>query len=228
MNIHFEIPNTWCWFCWTFGVALATTLMMSFQSRNFLTRYRSIRKFSILDLEFPSSAQDLVKIIGGMYRLPKIESEKSIRSLRNSLYIDFAFMPAIYGSVFLLCMHVSEKFSWIGVSVFAVFAWFQGLSWIFDIIENIYLLQKIKPDAVQSSALVHELYRYMVIAKWAIALFGGVCSLMALLYFWTTGIFDSHNLKYFLYILAEVVSFLIVGNLLNKKKVISETSSVAN
>ena len=217
MELYFYLPNTWMLFSVLFAALLVLSLIMNLQSAHFITKDGSTRKFSILDLEFPSSPLDLVNTINGIYKLPDEIKNKAIRSLKNNLYLDFLFMPAIYGCVFLLCMHVSNKSTAIGHPAFAAMAWLQLAAWVFDIIENIYLLRKIKPDSQPSQRLPHQLYHYMVLAKWAIALFGGICSLMVILYYFISGNYHPSNLVYSLILIAEVVAFMLLNKVLIRK-----------
>lgn len=216
-QLFIAIPHTWFWLCLAFGTVLLIQILKTKYSSNLYTRDGSTRKFSILDLEFPSSPTEISNIIKGIYRLTSDRSLASIKSLKTHLILDLFFMPGLYGTVFLLCMHVSSKTVWIGHPAFALFAWLQGVAWIFDIIENIYLYKKIKPDSLSSSPGIHFLYRYMVIAKWGILLFGGVCSVMVILYFWFTGRFVPENLFYIGILMIELIVFLILNKLLNKK-----------
>ncbi len=217
MDLFIEIPNTWMWFCICFGAAMFTSMLMSMHAEKFMTRDGSTRKFSIMNLEFPSSPLDIVNTIRGIYKLPEPASGKSLKALKNNLYIDFLFMPAIYGSIFLLCMHVSSKTTWLGHPAFALFAWLQIVCWLFDVIENIYLLRKIQPEVEASSNLVHNLYRYLVVIKWGIALLGGVCALMVLLYFWFTGRYNHNNLYFVFILLIEIAGLFLLKKLLTPK-----------
>jgi hypothetical protein len=205
----FLITHGWIWFCIAFGVMLTTMFIMNLQSRKFYTQDVVLRKFSIIDLEFPVSAQDLVNIIKGIYALPGGQSQKTLRSLRGQLYVDFLFMPAAYIGVFLLCMQVSSKMSSFGQDVFAVLGWLQAISWICDIIENIYLLNKIRAEPPVSTLPAHRAFGWLEIFKWGFALIGAVCSASALFYFWLTGLYSPDSLLYLLIIVGEIGVFLI-------------------
>ncbi len=138
---------SWSLFCIAFGLMLLLTFIMNLQSANFYTNDSVIKKFSIMDLELPATATELVNLIKGLYKLPQPQSKKALSSLKGQLYIDFIFMPFAYGSIFLLSMMVSSKMQTpYGKNLFLIFAWLQIIPWLCDIIENIYLLNKIKPS----------------------------------------------------------------------------------
>ena len=205
----FLISQSWIWFCIAFGVMLVTVLIMNLQSKKFYTQDVLLRKFSIIDLEFPASAQELANIIKGIYALPSGQSQRTLRSLRGQLHVDFLFMPAAYIGIFLLCMQVSSKMSYFGHYVFAVLGWMQAIAWICDIIENIYLLNKIRPDPKISEPAAHKAFGVLEIIKWGIPLAGTVCSVSALFYFWVIGLYSPGSLLYLLIIVLEITIFMI-------------------
>lgn len=211
--------NSWMCFVILVGIALFTSIVMSILARKFRTHYGVTRKFSIMDLEFPSSRRDYHKIINGIYRLP--DSAKILSALRGNLLVDFLFMPAIYGLIFILCMNVSTKMEsdW-GEFGFQLFAWLQLLAWLLDIIENIYMLGHLKEVKMDQTFVDAPLrgFKYMVHTKWIIALLGGICSSMVLLCFWLEGEYDQTNLKYLVYLVVEILVALVLTRLLFAKK----------
>ena len=207
--MSFLITHGWIWFCIAFSVMLTTMFIMNFQSKKFYTQDVVLRKFSIIDLQFPASAQELVNIIKGIYDLPGGQTQRTLRSLRGQLYVDFLFMPAVYIGIFLLCMQVSSKMSSFGHDVFAVLGWLQAIPWICDIIENIYLLNKIRPKPAVSTLSAHKAFGWLEIFKWGIPLVGAVCSVSALFYFWLTGLYSPDSLRYLLIIVGEIIVFMI-------------------
>jgi hypothetical protein len=187
---------------------------MSWQSIHFYTKDVVLRKFSIMELEIPSTPKELVNLIKGLYKLPDDQFKKTISALKWQLYIDFLFMPFAYGSILLLCMQVSHKMNLsFGVNIFMIFAVLQLVAWLCDIIENIYLLRKIKPDVVESSPAVHKAYLGMECIKWGIALISTICAVAAIFYFWLTGHYEAGSLKYLLIMTGEVVIFFIATKL---------------
>ena len=211
------IQDAWMWFCITFGVMLLIVLIMHQQTRYFYTRDVVERKFSILDLQLPSSAQELVNLIKGIFDLPDDQSQKTLKALRRHLYIDFIFMPAAYGSIFLLCYLAAGKMTNLGHPVFLILAWLQIIAWLCDIIENIYLLKNLNPGIVLSTPAVHKAYQVLEITKFGIALTGVVCSVFGFLYFWLVGKYLYISLHYLVIIIAEILLFVIGGKLLYEK-----------
>ena len=132
MSFYFQF--SWAHFSIAFGAVLILTFIMGLQSRNFYTNHVVVRKFSILDLQFPASALELVNYIKGIFSLPANLTRKVLKNLRGQIYLDFLFMIAAYGTVFILCMKVSMKMSSFGQGLFAVLAWMQILPFLFDVI----------------------------------------------------------------------------------------------
>ncbi len=211
---------SWAFFCVTFGLMLFFSFIMGIQNRNFYTKDGVEKKFSIMELELPASPKELVNLIRGLYRLPeRRESIKAISALRRQLYIDFLFMPCAYGSIFLLCMLVSAKMqSSVGINIFSILAWAQIIPWLCDIIENIYLLRKMKPHPPVSAAVVHKAYLLMECVKWGISLGAAICAVAAICYFWLAGHYDVHSLNYLAIIAGEIILFVLFGNFFFKKK----------
>ncbi len=211
------IENGWYWFTISFGLLLLATLIMNTLSNNFYTHDVVERRFSIMDLEFAANGNEIRHLIHGMYLLEPEKSRKALRSLNWHLLVDFIFMPAVYGSIFLLCMKVSNKMtSDAGQEFFLFLAWAQILPWAIDIIENAYILSKIKASATASSLGVHKLYQFMELTKWSLALLAGMCALFALLYFWLTGNYSTDSLRFAVIIIGEIVLFFIAGSVAAK------------
>jgi hypothetical protein len=216
MPVYINID--WIYFCIFFGAMLLICFIMSFQSTNFYTMHMVVKKFNIIDLEFPATALELVTLIKGIFLLPVELSKKSLHALRQQLYLDFLFMPALYGSIFLLCMKVSLKMSSFGHRLFAILAWLQCIAWLCDIIENIYLLNKIQPQPKQSKPAVHVAYLVLEICKWGIALTASVCSIAAMFYFWLVGRYSDHSIQYLLIIAAEIIVIFIAKKITTKSE----------
>jgi hypothetical protein len=226
MQVH--IVDGWIYFCIALAIMMLTSIIMERQSRSFYTRDGALRKFSIMDLQLPASAQELANLIKGIYLLPQEMKEKSLRTLKGQLIIDFLFMPATYGAIFLLCMKVSWKMTGnIGQQIFAILAWAQIIAFIFDIIENIYLLGKIKPDVRASSKSIHSGYQKIVTLKWALALSATICSLSGIVYFWLVGRYSINSLQYLLIILGEIIVFFLIAKFMKSKKDDSTDTIVA-
>lgn len=204
----------WTLLCITFGLMLLFSFIMSIQAAHFYTNDEVEKKFSIMELEFPATPMELRNLVRGLYKLPtRPRAIKTIKSLRCQLYIDFLFMPCAYGTIFLLCMLVAAKMQYSGgAKIFSVLAWAQIIPWICDIIENIYLLRKIKPKPVLSSLTVHRAYVRMEVVKWGIALGAAIC------YFWLAGNYKVSSLNYLLVLSGEVILFVMLGKFFLKKK----------
>lgn len=226
--LEYAIDSPYKWFVILVAVAMICSFGMSVCARKFYTHFGVTRKFSILDIQFVSSKRDFYKIINGIYRLP--EATKILRALRLSLVLDFLFMPAIYGSVFILCMSVSIKMSGTnGGIVFALFAWLQLLAWLLDIIENVFVLTHLKKVDMDSHFQDSRWrgFKYVVHTKWSIALLGGICSSMVLLCYWLEGLYNPGNLCYLAILAGEMVAFFVLMVAVSIRKN-SEKSSQSN
>lgn len=207
-------------FCLSFGAMQLCALWMGWQGRHFFTKDVVVRKFSIMDLELAATGTEIVNLIRGLYRLPdRVQARNAIASLKRQLYIDFLFMPCAYISVFLVCAHVSGKMatSW-GQAFFTGMAWLQAVPWLCDIIENIYLLQKIRPHPVRSGDGVHTAYLLMEALKWGLALVGAVSALSAECFFWLSNNYSPLSLPYLLIVIAEILVFAVAGKLVAGSK----------
>lgn len=214
-------------FCIAFGIALLINFIMTFQTRSLYLMHVVIRKFSIIDFEFPASASELTSLVKDIFRLPPQLAKKSLTALKSQLYIDFLFMPAAYGAVFILCMKVSSKMIYFGHNFFILLAWLQLVSWLLDIIEKIYLLNKITPNPTVSAPGVQVAYTILEVVKWAIPLVAIVCSIAALFYFWLGGRYYSNSLYYIIILLIELTVFFALKKLTSRteKQTLEDFSS---
>jgi len=215
------ILNGWELFCIAFAIVLLTSFVMGLLAKNFYTFKNTRHKFSIMELQFPASNTEIATLINGIYLLPQNEADKAVRALKAQLWVDFLFMPAAYGAIFLLCMQFSWKMPTYGTNFFCVVAWLQVIPWCCDITENIFLLSQVKNNSRPLKKSFFIFYKWMVITKWGVALFGLVCALSAALYFWLSGHYTPSSLYYLAIILAETVLILvlmfIVSKVLNAK-----------
>ena len=211
MQVH--ISNGWLVFCITFGVMLFTTFIIGRLSRYFYTEDVVLRRFSIMDLQWPGSALELQNLIHGIYRLPAKRSTTVISALKKHLYADFLFMPAAYGSIFLLCMKISWKMDYFGPEIFAFLAWLQIIPFMLDIYENIYLLQKLKPDFKKTNDETFKRMQRVEIIKWGIPLGSLILALSAVLYFRLNGMYEKGSLLYVGILIGEVLFFLLAGKM---------------
>lgn len=220
------ISNAWCWLCFSVALLLVTAFIMLRQARQFYLFDVVVRKFSIIDLQFPASCKEIPELIKGIYALPAPQQLRTLSALRGQLWVDFLFMPALYGSIFLLCVQVANKMTPAGEIFFECLAWLQLIAWLFDAMENSYLLGKIRPDVTPSTKEVHRAYQQMVFAKWILLLTGIVCSFSALLFFWVSGKYEVHSLYYLLVLVGELLLFGIAQVIANRRKSADDTTLV--
>lgn len=206
----------WVLFCVAVAVLLLAALAMQYYGEFFVTRDVLVRDFTIFDLEFASTEREIENTLGGIIRLPPDESAKVIVSLKRHLYIDFLFMPAAYGAIFIACMKVAWKMPEPAASLFSLLGWLQIVAFLSDGIENFYLLVKIaRANAVhQRSFITFGTYRLLEILKWGSSLLAVVCVLSAFLYFWVSGLFMGQSLKYLLIVAIELIAFVVLMNLI--------------
>lgn len=237
-SIIISIPNLWICFLASSTLTMIFAYIMHRQSLMLFTRIGTKKKFSVMDLEFPSSSVDLRKVLSGINKLEPKQIIKTKKALKGNLYVDFLFMPFAYFTIFLLCMHIADRN---GNPVFAILAWLQVITWICDLWENSYILKIYKSvnsvnsvPAVNlncidekncSTAFDHYkeesgfiVFKYMVRIKWAIALAGLICSLLMLFYYWITRQYNTEALPY-LYMFFGVVILFIIISMFSKKKV---------
>lgn len=186
------IPPTifWCLFFGLLALFFITYRIMSRQSKSFkFQRGVAITSFSIMDLEFPGNEASISKIVNGIHQLPEPLASKSLAALKGNLRVDFLFMAAVYPFIALLCYHTAVLMQHFGRWVFLGLAILQAVAWLFDILENIYQLHKIKkPYPAQPKR--NKQYKTMVLLKWAFATTGLITAISAHFYFWATGRFS--------------------------------------
>ncbi len=223
MKFIIDIPNTLLWFCIASGVAFILTILMERFGKNLRTRIGTFREFGILDLEFPSNCKEIPSIINGIKKLPEAAQQTRVRkSLLSILYLDFMFMPAIYGALFLICMLVAVKSHDFPKEqyFFAGLAWAQLFAWCFDIFENICLLWCLRKKDLGADLpqRLHHAYVIIVWSKWAIALIGGISAFMMLIYYWLKGDYNSASLNWLGIYIGAVLLFLLIRHMAQSKK----------
>jgi len=210
------MQNVAPYFCLIFGSMLLLGAFAKLLSKNFYTLHVFVRKFSILDLEFPDSSLELTTYIRGIFLLPKELSTRSLRSLKTYLYLDFLFIPLAYSSLFLLCLLIANKFTFLGHYIFLILAWLQLIPLVCDAGKNFFLLKKIRPDAQVSQEGVHKAYLALERIKWLVALVAAVFSLSALFYFWVTGKYSVSSFRFLIIVIIEIAVFFILRKLFAK------------
>lgn len=217
MNLLFYIPGSGELFFIIFGAMALTGLLMHLQSKNFYTLHVFVRKFSMLDLEFPASALELATYIKGIFLLPKELSSKSLKSLKMRMYLHFLFIPLMYGAIFLLCLQVANKMGFWGSYIFITLAFIQVIPLISDVAENFYLLQKIHPNVSPSTPSVHKVYQLLGKIKWVIASVAVVFAVSTLFYFWLSGNFSFKSIQFLCVITGELIIIYILARIASKR-----------
>lgn len=174
-NEHFQPAIVTC-----IIVGLISYLLMKAQSRHFLTLARIRQPFSIFDLQFSASKDELERLLGGIKRLDEREAESSSKALRKNLWLDFLLMPCIYIGITLVCFMTYGLMDSLGKYVFVFLGFLQVIPWLCDIYENTFLLRRIpEPFATPAS---FNLYLRCVQLKWFIASISLVTALSMLLF----------------------------------------------
>lgn len=132
------------------------------------------------------------------------------QALRTHLRVDFFFMAGTYPSIALLCILIGNKTGY-GQYFFWLVAFLQLFAWIFDILENIYCLQKLRHPVVSDNAQIFRRYTFNVYAKFLIAITGLAITLPLAFYFWMSGDYWPDSLWYAGLMLAEVLVFFFVS-----------------
>ena len=193
------IPNTGLCFCIAFAIMLVATWLMGRQSRFFFTKDPVKRKFTMFEMEFPAKSFELERLINGIYELP--ESPKTIKALKYHLLLDyFLFIPATYGGIYVLCMHIAANLETaVGRGWFVGLAWAQVISLALDCAENTYFwvmagkrnLPVPAPDVTKPEPVspTFKAMQWLEAVKWGLPLTGVVCCISVLAYFWLAGKF---------------------------------------
>lgn len=129
-------------------------------------------KISIFGLELFYSQEKIVEIFSGI-------NDKVKTLLGYHLSFDFIFMAGVYPGIVCLCMIAAGKLKikWLAW-LLIILAIFQIVAWVFDILENYYLLKWLKNPVIGDEFGV---YHIIVYSKWLIALTGALLSLFILL-----------------------------------------------
>jgi hypothetical protein len=185
---------------------LVTAAIISALGRRFMTHRYTDRAFDIIDLEFPVNAKEMQTVINGIYRLSPEKSESSSRALKTQLLIDFLFMPAAYGTVFLMCWVAAHYVPAWWSAFFQAIAWVQLLALLCDVCENIFLLNHIHPYEEKDSIKNYRLYQFFVYTKWLTVLIGVVCGCAGFAYLLFSGAFPT---RWYFYLLAVMVAAIL-------------------
>ena len=157
-------------FLFCLGITIATCFIMQWLASDF---WLDDKKFSILGLELFYSKKEILTV------LTQIKEPARI-ALNYQLVFDFAFMAGVYPCIACLCMMAREKIDKSSMrSLLFALAMLQPVAWIFDIIENSFLLNWLEKPVIGDE---FSMYHNIVTLKWLIALIG-VFTAMGMLLF---------------------------------------------
>lgn len=203
--------NLWFWFSICFTLFLITTYIMSRKARRFYIKKGAENvPFSMMDLELPLTEKELVNM---MQTMPG----PSKKAVSQHLAIDYLFMLAVYPGIALLCCITANRMDHIGKWFFWLLAGLQFFSWLFDVLENIYLAKKLRNPVVNENIRPYKRFIRRVQAKFVLALTGSICAVFALLFYWFTSDYNTDTPWYLLVLLVELILFIIAVNTKKKK-----------
>lgn len=194
MNLIIEYWWTFVWI--SLGMAIVGYWIMATSVHHLTYDRWTTRTFSIMDLEFPSSARYYAYIMTSLRKMENAGNSKPLRALRKNLYWDFLFMFGLFPFIALLCFHVASLGGW-SSNIFMALALLQLPALILDMVENIVIFRTLKIpklfirtdrydltlyDDEQEHTSLFRFYKGIVKAKWIIALTGLILSLIAILY----------------------------------------------
>lgn len=215
------LSDPWLYFIILFTVFLATTLWMMALARRFRQQHKDLGEvpFTLLDLQFPSSPAELVELIQNM-------PEDARRAVRAHLWVDFIFMAALYPLIALLCLVLGDK-TGAGQYFFWLIAALQFFAWLFDILENAYLLKKLRQPSVQPGARPFRNYTFYVYAKFILAFLGVAVTLPVMFYFWMSGSFLQETLRYVAMAVVEIVVFIWIARRIARRMKNAEKNNIS-
>lgn len=197
--------DPWPYFVILFTILLVTTLWMTALASRFRRQTKDLGDvpFSILDLQFPSSEAELYTLIR---HLPP----NARRALKAHLWVDYLFMAGLYPAIALLCLILGTK-TGAGQYFFWLVAALQGFAWLFDAMENAWLLRKLRKPEPGSGKRAFRNYTFCVYAKFILAFLGVSVTLPVIFYFWMSGSFSLETLRYLGIVLAEIIVFILIA-----------------
>jgi len=177
-----KIPvKLWYWFIACFAWTIATTVVMVRQATHFycFDSIQHTRKFSIFELMLPANRSSMGILIRQINQLPQADCAESLHALKGQLTVDFFYMPAVYGCVFLLLIAASiRSCGWLSTFL-KIWAWLQIVAWLSDITENCYIFYKIAHPFI-CTPFVFFCYRIVEILKWGLSCGGFVAAVLVL------------------------------------------------
>ncbi len=153
-------------FLFCIGLTIGTAFIMQWLGTDF---WVNDERFSILGLELFYSKKEIIKLLTDIKQPAKI-------ALNYHLTFDFVLMAGFYPGIASACMLVRERILQQKVkTILFTLAVLQPVAWIFDVIENSYLIQWVSTPEIGDE---FSIYHNMVIIKWLIAACGILLSLM--------------------------------------------------
>jgi hypothetical protein len=144
------------------GLFLASAFAMKWMENDLV--YNG-EKVSIFGLELFYSKEKIILILSGI-------DTKVKTILSYHLSFDFIFMAGVYPGIACICMMAAEKINSKPLKrVLFILAFLQLFGWVFDIIENYYLLKWVKQPLIGDE---FGFYHVIVYSKWVIALTGAL------------------------------------------------------
>jgi len=222
------ISDGWQILCIALAIAAGALLVMGWLSRYFVTKDPAISYFTIFDLQLAATEKEIENTLTGI--VPLKDYRARIKgALKKHIAVDFLFMPALCGSLFILCMEIAGKMPLVGAIFFSALAWLQVAVWLSGVYENIYLLRKIRLFAADTLPLNKSRnllpakksagFRWFQVAhivKWIFSLLALVCCVSSLLFFWLTGAYAKPLLNYLLIFVLIIIVFLLIKKALVK------------
>lgn len=151
------------------GLFLASSFAMKWMEADLV--YNN-EKISIFGLELFYSKEKIIEIFTGI-------TDKTKTILEYHLSFDFIFMAGCFPGIACLCMMAMYKVKPAGLKkILFILACLQLFAWVFDIIENFYLLKWIKHPGIGNE---FGFYHAVVYSKWTIALTAALTSIIILL-----------------------------------------------
>ena len=213
----------WWLFIWiTLALILTANWFMVEAGRSLYYDRWTRRAFSIIDLQFPSSARYYSYIMTSLIKENKKSPGKytPLKALKRCLWWDFIFMFGIYPFIALVAIHLACRMDY---KLFLVLAIAQCAAWLFDLLENgiifytmkhpkLFLVTKYHDNTIrdeeQKERTVYFFYKYVVLIKWIIALSGLIFSLLTVLYIYLyQGKYTNHSLAN---VLITLILFLLI------------------
>lgn len=212
MSLH--IFFSWAELCILLLSLLALLLIKIYQAKLFYTNHLFVRKFNMLDLQFPSSPVELSFYIKGLFCFPEPVSKKITGALKSYLLLNYLYYPIFCLFIFAFCMKASEKFGAWGKPFFIFLAWLQVITLICAFIANSSLKKKIKKNYQPGKPL--KIYTVLLYLKYGISMFAIISAIAVFYYFWLSGGYQLNNVPYGGILIFIVILFLGIWFFLSK------------